>query len=137
MSTSSSWYGGTYKKVPDMYTDDSHSEMPRGNLDLRSDMRPVPRQDPPPVVDGESPSRRLERPRSAVNPGHYRHGSIEAIDVIEDWEFDNDYYLGNALKYIARCRHKGTFEQDLKKAIWYLARRVGCDAQLINREEQE
>ena len=55
------------------------------------------------------------------HPPHYTQGSIEPIDVIEDWELG--FCDGNALKYIARWRHKGGIE-DLKKAVWYLNRLI-------------
>jgi hypothetical protein len=62
-------------------------------------------------------------PNDPVNhPSHYTFGSIEVIDVIEDWRLD--YHLGNAVKYIARAYHKGNTIQDLKKAVWYLNRRI-------------
>lgn len=56
------------------------------------------------------------------NSDHYRTGSIEAIDVIEDW--DLDFNLGNVVKYISRAGHKdgNTREQDLYKALNYLHR---------------
>ena len=54
------------------------------------------------------------------HPEHYNKGNIEAIDVIEDWELN--FHLGNALKYICRAQHKGAFEEDIEKAIWYLER---------------
>jgi len=55
-------------------------------------------------------------------PPHYNHGSIQPIDFIEDHKLGfND---GNALKYIARHKHKGTDFQVLEKAIWYLKREV-------------
>lgn len=57
------------------------------------------------------------------NPPHYTKG-IECIDFIESQELDKDYYLANAIKYIVRCRHKGKMEEDIKKAIWYLERRL-------------
>lgn len=56
------------------------------------------------------------------HPRHYCQGKFEVIDVIEDWKLD--YHLGNAIKYIARCEHKGDLITDLKKAIWYLRRRI-------------
>jgi hypothetical protein len=65
----------------------------------------------------------LERAADLVNhPPHYTQGKIEVIDAIEDW--DLPYHLGNAVKYIARCRYKGTYRQDLEKAIWYLTREL-------------
>lgn len=52
----------------------------------------------------------------------FKNGKIEAIEVIEDWKLG--FNLGNAVKYISRCEHKGTKEQDIKKAIWYLEREL-------------
>ena len=49
------------------------------------------------------------------HPQHY-------IEVVEDWKLG--FNLGNAVKYIGRCEHKGTKEQDIKKAIWYLEREL-------------
>jgi len=51
---------------------------------------------------------------------HYKKTSIEAIDVIEDW--DLNFNLGNVVKYIARLKTKGHRKQDLEKALWYLER---------------
>jgi predicted DNA-binding transcriptional regulator AlpA len=60
------------------------------------------------------------------NPPHYTEGrEIEPISVIEDWQLE--YHLGQALKYISRAgRKKGnnSLSQDLNKAIWYLERRI-------------
>lgn len=56
------------------------------------------------------------------HPSHYNSGKYEAIDVIEDWNLD--FHLGNAIKYIARAEHKGNFKEDLNKAIWYLERKL-------------
>ena len=61
----------------------------------------------------------------AISPSHY-HGdrAIEPIDVIEDW--DLNYRLGNALKYIARNGRKPGEDprEGLKKAVWYLEREI-------------
>lgn len=38
------------------------------------------------------------------NPGHYKRGGIEVIDVIEALEFD--FHDANAFKYLARAGHK-------------------------------
>ena len=56
------------------------------------------------------------------HPAHYTRGSIEVIEVIEDWEMC--YHLGNAIKYIARAGHKSpdTEKEDLRKAVWYIQR---------------
>ena len=49
---------------------------------------------------------------------HYKKHTIEAIDVIRDWNLG--FELGNVIKYIARHNHKGTPLKDLAKAEWYL-----------------
>lgn len=56
------------------------------------------------------------------HPQHYNKGKYEVIDVIEDWGLG--FSLGNAIKYIARCEHKGNKKQDLEKAIFYLKREL-------------
>lgn len=56
------------------------------------------------------------------HPPHYTKGKFEVIEVIEDWNLD--FNLGNAIKYIARADHKGNAWQDLKKAVWYVNRRI-------------
>lgn len=59
----------------------------------------------------------------AVNhPAHYNTGKIECIDYIEDQNLG--FHEANAVKYIARARHKGTELQDLRKAAWYLQRKI-------------
>jgi len=40
------------------------------------------------------------------------------IDIIED--FNLNFSLGNAIKYILRSDKKENRIQDLKKAVWYL-----------------
>lgn len=57
------------------------------------------------------------------HPTHYTRGRFEVIDVLEDW-FVDDPLLWQVGKYIARCRHKGSELQDLKKAQFYLNRRI-------------
>lgn len=42
--------------------------------------------------------------------------------MIEAWGLG--FSLGNCVKYIARCDHKGTRTEDLKKAQWYLQREI-------------
>lgn len=67
---------------------------------------------------------RLEAQEKIDHPPHYTFGTIEPIDVIEDW--DLDYHEGCAVKYIARAGLKeGSSElEDLKKAQWYLGRKI-------------
>ena len=55
------------------------------------------------------------------HPSHYmQNNGWEAIDVTEQFNFN----LGNALKYIIRCDHKGKPIEDLRKATWYLEREI-------------
>lgn len=59
------------------------------------------------------------------HPRHYMSESgLEVIDVIESFGLDRDHYLACAIKYILRAGKKDDFKQDVKKAIWYLERRV-------------
>ena len=60
-----------------------------------------------------------------INPHHYRGDRrFEPIEVIEDWQLN--YRLGNALKYISRNGRKPGENpiEGLKKAIWYLEREI-------------
>jgi hypothetical protein len=57
------------------------------------------------------------------HPAHYNMGNIEVVDYILDQKFG--YLLGNAVKYVSRCRHKGKYVEDLRKAIWYLNKAIG------------
>jgi hypothetical protein len=59
---------------------------------------------------------------SVNHPKHYNVGKIEVIDAIEDWKLG--FHLGNAVKYIARADYKGRRLEDLKKAVWYLERKI-------------
>ncbi len=56
------------------------------------------------------------------SPSHYTAGGIETIDYIESKQLD--FHLGNAVKYISRAKMKGTYKQDLQKAIWYINRAI-------------
>lgn len=59
------------------------------------------------------------------HPQHYSYGKdnlYEAIKVIEAW--DLDFCLGNTVKYISRAGKKDNIVQDLKKAKWYLDRKI-------------
>ncbi len=55
-------------------------------------------------------------------PKHYNAGKIQPIDVIESWQLD--FRLANAVKYIARHKHKGSAKKDLEKAVWYIERYI-------------
>lgn len=73
------------------------------------------------------------------HPSHYNQGSIETIDLIEDW--DLDFCLGNTIKYISRAGFKenNSVEQDLKKAYWYLKRGIGtiCKKDFVENKKNQ
>ena len=77
-------------------------------------------------------SRKIPRPEEIndqtdlVNyPPHYTFGKHQVIDIIDDLRLDQDYYLGNVVKYLARAGRKSPNAlQDLKKAQWYLGRKI-------------
>ena len=56
------------------------------------------------------------------HPEHYTFGTIEPIDVIEDWRLG--HHLACVVRYVCRAEHKGSEIDDLRKAAWYLARRI-------------
>jgi len=58
------------------------------------------------------------------HPSHYTSGKIEVIDFIEDQNLD--FHLANTVKYIARAGKKDPNKllEDLKKAQWYLNRKI-------------
>jgi hypothetical protein len=63
--------------------------------------------------------------KDTVNhPDHYGGADdpYEAIKVIEAWNLD--FYLGNVIKYLSRVGKKGDELEDLKKARWYLDRKI-------------
>jgi hypothetical protein len=57
-----------------------------------------------------------------IHPAHYTFGAIEVIDAIEAWGLG--YHEGNIIKYVARAKHKGKELEDLKKARWYVDRKI-------------
>lgn len=57
------------------------------------------------------------------HPLHYNWGGVEVLDFIEAYAAD-DYHIGNVLKYCARYRFKGSPVEDLKKARFYLDRKI-------------
>lgn len=59
---------------------------------------------------------------SVEKPSHYNQGKFEVIDVIEDWNLG--FHLGNVVKYVARNEHKENPLEDLKKAKYYLDRKI-------------
>jgi hypothetical protein len=68
-----------------------------------------------------SPSENANK-ETVNHPSHYNMHpkGIEVIDVIEHM----DFCTGNAIKYIMRAEHKNNEVEDLKKAVWYLNRKI-------------
>lgn len=63
------------------------------------------------------------------HPSHYTSGKYETIDIIEDivQHYTDPVDIGlvwQTIKYIARAPLKGNYQQDLKKAHFYLTRLV-------------
>lgn len=73
-----------------------------------------------------------EKDYAGVNhPEYYAGSNIEVIDYIEDKNLG--FCLGNAVKYISRAGKKRDYDgqdqkkktvEDLRKAIWYIERRI-------------
>lgn len=70
------------------------------------------------------PGNGVKKSSDSVNhPSHYGGDTTyEAIKVIEAWNLD--FCLGNAVKYICRSDKKGSRVEDLKKAVWYIERKI-------------
>lgn len=71
----------------------------------------------------ETPIQPAKYTHDPINhPAHYtQHPSgIECIQITEHMRFN----LGNAIKYIWRADLKGSSQQDLEKAIWYIQREL-------------
>jgi hypothetical protein len=67
-------------------------------------------------------------------PSHYNFGKYEVIDVLMDW-FPDDPLLWQVMKYLPRAKYKGNFLQDLKKAEFYLKRRIKLEEDRLSKEE--
>ena len=85
---------------------------------------PAPNKTPP------MPSVIEPKSDNVNHPSHYNDGKIEVIDYIEDKQLG--FCLGNAVKYISRAGKKksGSMSDrekevnDLRKALWYVERRI-------------
>ena len=69
-----------------------------------------------------------EKKEMVNNPMHYggKDNMYEVVKVCEAWGLDKDAYLFNVVKYIGRAGKKDSDKeiQDLKKALWYLNRKI-------------
>lgn len=92
-------------------------------------------QDVPGVItpcNEQNPPQQKKEPMSDPidHPTHYTSlgatcscgRTIECIDVTENMGF----CIGNAVKYLWRCGHKGTPLDDLRKARWYIEREIAA-----------
>jgi len=63
-------------------------------------------------------------PDAVDHPEHYggADNPYEAIKVVEAWGLC--FHLGNVVKYVSRAGKKGDALEDLKKARWYLDRKI-------------
>lgn len=71
------------------------------------------------------------------HPDHYAEGrEFEPIDVIYDWDLDFD--LGNAVKYISRAGRKNPEKtiEDLEKATWYINHKIKMIKKLEKRKKR-
>lgn len=57
-------------------------------------------------------------------PGHYNQARVECIEIIEDLGLG--YFTGCVMKYLYRFQFKGKPLEDLKKARWYLNKKIEC-----------
>lgn len=55
-------------------------------------------------------------------PSHYTQGKIEVLSFIEDQNLS--FHESQVLKYVVRAKHKGNELIDLKKAQFYLNRKI-------------
>ncbi len=78
------------------------------------------------IVDGQQRCPKcVGIPESVNHPSHYG-GDVphEVIKCLEAWGLEGEALLWNAVKYIARSSKKGRTLEDLKKARFYLDRRI-------------
>jgi hypothetical protein len=66
--------------------------------------------------------------KDPIRPDHYggKDNPYEVFNVLEAWNLDKDFYLGNVIKYIRRCELKDPtkVKEDLQKAMVYLQRKI-------------
>ena len=73
-------------------------------------------------------SKRVLNLAEGPRPEYYggKDNPYEVFRVLEEWELDKDFYLGNVIKYVARAGKKDStkIKEDLQKALVYLQRRI-------------
>lgn len=71
---------------------------------------------------------KIEKAEAVEHPAHYGGDTpYEVIKVAEAWGFNENAYLFNALKYLARAGKKGSKVEDLKKLVFYVEREIGLE----------
>ena len=82
------------------------------------------------IIFGNDSEAKEEKTDDMVNhPSHYTSGGVECIDAItsalSSYEDSVDSWLvGQVIKYLWRAPLKGKYEEDIKKAQFYLNRLV-------------
>ena len=82
------------------------------------------------IIFGKVPETKEKKAEDMVNhPSHYTHGGVECIDAItsalSSYEDSVDSWLvGQVIKYLWRAPLKGKYDEDIKKAQFYLNRLV-------------
>ena len=82
------------------------------------------------IIFGKASETKEKKAEDMVNhPSHYTHGGVECIDAItsalSSYEDSVDSWLvGQVIKYLWRAPLKGKYEDDIKKAQFYLNRLV-------------
>ncbi len=62
------------------------------------------------------------------HPSHYQRGRVE-VAVAMDVLGHPSQWLGHALKYACRAPHKGSYEEDCRKAAWCARRAIELNAE--------
>ena len=68
-----------------------------------------------------------------VGGQHYKALQPEPWDVIASWECD--YFVGSAIKYLARCRLKNNTVEDLRKAQHFIEKAIEIELSIKERNE--
>ena len=76
----------------------------------------------PPAPPTPTPTAQSRIPHKPMRPAHYggEENVYEPIKVIRAWGLEDDFYLANVLKYIARRNAKGDYAGDVAKAAQYM-----------------
>jgi hypothetical protein len=82
---------------------------------------------PCPTISEIDWSKRIVNLDKEPRPDYYggKDNTYEVFNVLEAWGLDQDFYLGNVIKYLARAGKKtSNKKEDLQKALVYLQRRI-------------